>query len=214
MVKKGFLEILNSKLVIGILIFIMLSLATVFAGDMIFDSGNLNVSSVFYVNESSGRVGIGTTTPTHTLNVVGSTNITNDLLVNGVNMSAYITTSGWGNKYETGWINRSDWTNVHIGSSTTKNADSNVTHNLNAPLSNLIVKLFISPTGADTDAFEIGVLGAMNVNIGFTIFYVDANNILIHTSTSGCSYVQTTDGTVTTIDTENWYYKIKIWKLG
>ncbi len=60
---RKFLKILNSKPAIGILIFIMLSLATVFAGDMIFDSGNLNVSSVFYVNESSGSVGIGTAVP-------------------------------------------------------------------------------------------------------------------------------------------------------
>ncbi|MCL5018707.1 MAG: hypothetical protein M1416_03020 [Candidatus Pacearchaeota archaeon] len=41
----------------------------------------MNVSGVLYVDGTSGRVGIGTSTPTHTLNVVGSANITENLTV-------------------------------------------------------------------------------------------------------------------------------------
>jgi len=62
--KRGmgrFLDILNSKPVIGVLIFIMLSLATVLAGNVIVKEGslsldnNLNSSGVLYVNGTSGK---------------------------------------------------------------------------------------------------------------------------------------------------------------
>ncbi len=59
-------------------------------------------------------------------------------------------------KYATGWINRSDWTNVHLGTDTTKDADSNLNHALSAPLSELIVKVFVSTDGTDANSFEIG----------------------------------------------------------
>lgn len=52
-----------------------------------------NVSSNLYVN--STNVGIGTSTPTHTLSVVGSTNITGDLWLRGVNLSTSSGSSLW-----------------------------------------------------------------------------------------------------------------------
>jgi len=75
---KKFKEILNSKLVIGALIFIMLSLGSVLAGNVIVKEGsldienNLNSSGVLFVNRTSGNVGIGTTTPTTRLQVSGA----------------------------------------------------------------------------------------------------------------------------------------------
>ena len=44
--------------------------------------GDVNLNDTLYVNKS-GNVGIGTTTPTHELNVVGNTNITGDLIAGG-----------------------------------------------------------------------------------------------------------------------------------
>ncbi len=121
--------------------------------------------------------------------------------------------------YSTAWINRSDWTNVHIGSDDTKNADSNVTHSLNAPLSELIVKLFISTDGTDANSFEVApglddhnALGTGNLCCGINVGQVDANNILIQTGTHGVNIVNT-DGTQLPIDNEDWYYKIKVYKL-
>lgn len=70
---KKFLGVLNSKPVIGALIFIMLSLITVWAGNVIVDDGsmtvenNLNSSGVMFVNSTSGNVGIGTTSPSSKL---------------------------------------------------------------------------------------------------------------------------------------------------
>jgi len=72
---RKLLNILNSKPVIGALIFIVLSLATVFAGNVIVKEGslsldnNLNSSGVLYVNGTSGKVGIGTTSPASVLDI-------------------------------------------------------------------------------------------------------------------------------------------------
>ena len=48
---KKFLEILNSKPVIGALIFIMLSLVSVFASDLIFESGGLSVPNTLVLTQ-------------------------------------------------------------------------------------------------------------------------------------------------------------------
>ena len=112
--------------------------------------------------------------------------------------------------YETPWINRNLWNNKHLGSSLTKNLDSNVTHNLNTPLSDLMVKLLVSPTGVDGDSFEL-IVGADD-GWGVTVYYVDANNILVQTGASGIIYINATGGSAG-IDTEDWYYKIKVYKL-
>ena len=52
----------------------------------IFSSGNI-YSNGTGSNYFLGNVGIGTSNPTHTLDVNGSANITNDLFVNGINIS-------------------------------------------------------------------------------------------------------------------------------
>lgn len=58
---KIFLEILNSKPVIGALIFVMLSLATVIAGDVIVKEGSLNTD----------KIGIGIESPELELHIFG-----------------------------------------------------------------------------------------------------------------------------------------------
>ncbi len=87
--KRGggrFLKIVNSKPVIGALIFIMLSLATVLAGNIIVKEGsmeignNLNSSGILFVNSSN--VGIGTTAPTRTLDVRGQGNFSGTIYIN------------------------------------------------------------------------------------------------------------------------------------
>lgn len=118
--------------------------------------------------------------------------------------------------YETGWINRSDWTNVHLGTDDTKNADSNVTHNLGANLSDLLVKVMVSTDGADANSFEsihsLTLIGAGSY-YGIAIYQVDTNNIKVQTGALGFVYINDA-GAAITIDTEDWYYKIKVWKLG
>ena len=115
-------------------------------------------------------------------------------------------------RYDTGWINRSDWTNVHMGSDTTLNTDSDVEHNLNANLSQLLVKVLISTDGTDGNSFEVGQ--GSNNNVGWTVYQVDTNNILIQTGSTGIGYQAVNPGGVSnTIDSDNWYYKIVVIRL-
>lgn len=118
-------------------------------------------------------------------------------------------------RYDTGWINRSLWQNKHIGSSLTKNLDSDVDHNLNAPLSDLLVRLLISTDGTDNNSFEcfatnISWSGAQHW--GWTIFQVDANSVQIQTGSAGIQHVGAA-GAGIEVDTEDWYYKVVITKL-
>ena len=119
--------------------------------------------------------------------------------------------------YETGWINRNDWSNVHPGSNTSKNVDSNITHNLNAPLSKLLVKFFISTDGTNANSFEINVVTIRHAtatdNWGIVVDEVDNNNILIQTGQHGIMTLNTSGGALA-IDNENWYYNAKMWYLG
>jgi len=126
--------------------------------------------------------------------------------------------NSWQYRYDTGWINRSDWTNVHLGSNTTLNTDSNVTHNLNAPLSNLLVKLMISTDGTDANSFEIPnapltINAAADRQLGWVIWQMGLNDIKIQTGDYGLNYPSDA-GTELRIDTENWYYKVKVWFVG
>jgi hypothetical protein len=124
--------------------------------------------------------------------------------------------NSWQYRYDTGWINRSDWTNVHLGSDTTLNTDSNVTHNLNAPLPNLLVKLFVSTDGTDANSFEVASAGndsAAGSDWGVTFYAVDNNNIIVQTGLDGIIFVNSA-GSNTGLDTENYYYKVKVYFLG
>ena len=114
--------------------------------------------------------------------------------------------------YNTGWINRSDWTNVKMGTDTAKNADSNVTHSLAAALPSLIVNLFVSATGADSDCFLIGQFESNGATTtGYTLISVDTNNFTFQTGTSGLYYINS-GGSATLLDAEDWYYKIIVYK--
>lgn len=112
--------------------------------------------------------------------------------------------------YSTAWINRSDWTNVHMGSNAALNTDSNVTHNLDVPLSELDVKVILSEDGTDATSFEILTVMHTNTNIGLTLYDVDDNNIRVQTGFSGISRINDATGNTTIIDTEDWYYKITV----
>lgn len=119
--------------------------------------------------------------------------------------------------YDTGWISRSDWTEVHLGSNTVKNNDSDVIHNLNAPLSDLLVKILVSVDGTDATSFELDQVVTWNSATsrfyGQQIYGRDNNSIHIQTGAHGAIYLLST-GVLSAIGTNDWYYKIKIYKLG
>ncbi len=121
--------------------------------------------------------------------------------------------NSWQLPYRTGWINRSDWTNVHPGSNTTLNTDSYVTHNLNAPLPKVLVGLWYSSDGTDANAIYVAVgHGAAGV-YGVSVYAVDNNNIKIQTGNLGF-IIMADDGTASIIDSDNGYYQAEVWFLG
>ena len=102
-----------------------------------------------------------------------------------------------------------------MGSDITKNANSNVIHNFNENLSGLIVKLLISPDGTDNNSFEVGDSDSntgSTVVHGYSINQVDTNNVLVQTGAQGIIYVEPAGGG-TVITTQDWYYKIVVFKL-
>jgi len=118
-------------------------------------------------------------------------------------------------RYDTGWINRSDWTNVHMGSNTGLNVDSNVAHNLDGNLSELIVKVLVSTDGTDNNSFEANAIiyaETSGLLFGVRISQVDSNNIQIQTGANGL-YSLLDNGNGLIIAAQNWYYKIVVWKI-
>jgi hypothetical protein len=120
--------------------------------------------------------------------------------------------------YDTGWINRSDWTNQHLGSDTSKNTDSNVSHGLNSNLSYITVKVLISSDGTDANAIEIPnsfysyADDPTYRDLGVTVYQVDNDNVLVQTGFSGLAYLDSSGGEAI-VTTQDWYYKVVVFKL-
>jgi len=68
---------MKNKIIISVLVFLFL-LSFVYAGQGAFYISNKSATSqtYFFVNGTTGRVGIGTTAPQSTLNVLGDINVT------------------------------------------------------------------------------------------------------------------------------------------
>lgn len=123
-------------------------------------------------------------------------------------------------KFDSGWLLNemagagvADWANVHLGNDPTDPTD-NLTHGLDAPLSDIIVKILISIDGTDNNSFEIVDSSySSNDAWGITVYEVDDNNLKIQTGNRSFLYINDTGGIVG-IEGNDWYYKIKIWKLG
>ena len=104
--------------------------------------------------------------------------------------------------YSTGWVANNDWSAVSLS----------VTHSLNANLSDLIVKVFISTDGTEANAFEIGSVDTTLGVLGFTIFQTDTNGINIETGTNGMHYINI-GGLAIVLAAQSYYYKVKVYKL-
>lgn len=106
-------------------------------------------------------------------------------------------------KYSTGWVANSDWTNAELL----------VTHGLDTDLSDLIVRFFISTDGDEDNAFEVayGTDESGALEHGFTFFQVSSNAIKIQTGADGIRYIDD-GGSAVQIDTEAWQYKVVVYK--
>ena len=123
--------------------------------------------------------------------------------------------SGFGTfqSYDTGWVNCSDWTDQTLGDA----VGGNVTHGLASNISQLLIKVFISTDGTDNNSFEIKateffVDGAGTSTGGITAFQVDTDELTIQTGINGIRYINAV-GNLIQINTQNWYYRIKVYKV-
>lgn len=110
-----------------------------------------------------------------------------------------------GESYDTGWV---------LQSATWAGAAFTATHNLNANLSDLVIKFFVSTDGTENNSFEPGLHGyfddAANVRGGAAIYQVSLNEVEIQIGAQGLTYVTPTS--IGLIDSENYYYRIVIYK--
>ena len=116
--------------------------------------------------------------------------------------------SGW-LLNEEGGAGVGDWTNVHLGNDPTDPTD-NFTHNLGVPLSDLSIRLLISTDGTDANSFEHPIIDTstgVTFNRGIKIFAIDNNNVKIQTADGGLRDMAD-NGTVSTIDAQDYSYKI------
>lgn len=171
----------------------------ILAADAVAPIADADISTKKYVDDTVGAVA-AITPAGGELTITGDVNIAGDLF------------GPSGKVYDTGWINRSDWTNVHLGSDTTLNLDSNVTHSFNAPLSDLLVKVYWSSDGTDANSMEIIYQADAATNYGYGIIVVDNNNIKVQTTTNGIAFI-TDAGGVDYLTNDNGYYKVKVWCL-
>lgn len=125
----------------------------------------------------------------------GSAVITTSATVGGLNVARLQT-------YNTGWVANSDWTNVDLA----------VTHNLNTPLIDLVVKFFISDDGTDAGAF-LPMQSSGADNYGFAIFQQNLNTIIIRTSLNGVYVPFVLGAGLRAIDNESWFYQVRVYKL-
>lgn len=88
------------------------------------------------------------------------------------------------------------------------------THNLNENLSDLIVKFFVSSDGSEANAIEImSASNEASTQVQGVSFYQNSvNEIKVQTGDDGFRYVAD-DGTVPILDSETWYWKVKVYKI-
>lgn len=119
----------------------------------------------------------------------------------------------WGQRFfDSGWIPRSDWTNVHLGTGAAKNVDADCEHGLNLPLAFLDVELFLSEDGSDAGTL-LHLLDARdsaspaNNTTGIRVDQASSDSLLLQTGAQGIASLDAA-GAAFTVDTENWFYRI------
>jgi len=114
--------------------------------------------------------------------------------------------------YDTGWIACAVWTDQQLGTV----LGGSVIHNLNANLSDLMVKVIISSDGTDDAGMEIGTVDILRTDevkdTGLTYYQTDSNTITIYTGQHGIEYINPS-GVRALVATQSWYYKIKVYKM-
>jgi microcystin-dependent protein len=108
-------------------------------------------------------------------------------------------------KYDTGWVANSDWTN----------AEFNITHNLGISLSEAIVQFSISTDGTDVNSYKPALVGFNSSDTtlrsgGVTLFQTNNNAIKVQTGKQGIYYTNDS-GSNAVLDTQSQYYRVVVY---
>ena len=104
--------------------------------------------------------------------------------------------------WDSGWVANSNWNNEQLPA----------IHNLGAKLPNLRFDIFLSETGSDDDAFLIDSFNEGSSDTNFTYYGVDETQFVIQTGSDGLKRAVLGTGVREVIDTQSWYYKVKVYK--
>ncbi len=96
--------------------------------------------------------------------------------------------------------------NVNVATST-KNKDSNITHNFIKNISEVDVELYYSSDGTENNSKMIRVTGNYVSAYGHELWQVDTSNMKIHTGSGGIIEMNDS-GAFNVIDAEDTYYKV------
>ena len=118
-------------------------------------------------------------------------------------INAYVPTSYA--SYDTGWVICNDWTDQNLGDI----VGGNVNHGLNVPLTDLLVKIYLSSDGTEANARE--VYGFLSTGTGCEIQAIDNSSFTVQTGANGINYLDAA-GTVTAVP-NGWRYRVKAYKL-
>ena len=119
--------------------------------------------------------------------------------------------------FDSGWIPRSDWTNVHLGNGAAKNVDSLMVHGLNLPMAYLHVRVLVDADGTDGAANEM-LAGsrdqavASDESIGLRASQNGPDAVELQTGVQGMFRLDSA-GLVSLMDTEDWFYRVIITEL-
>lgn len=118
--------------------------------------------------------------------------------------------------YDTGWIGRDDWTNVHIGSGVATNVNSVLLHNLGARIQDLDVEVYLQRTALNEvdDDFHVMLsanLGDNVANLGLQIHGADPpkTGFILQTGSAGMQVIVAA-GTISTVATAAGWYRVVV----
>jgi hypothetical protein len=90
-----------------------------------------------------------------------------------------------------------------------KNQDTNVIHDFNFNLVDVRIKIYFSTDGTEANAFFLDFSDSAAGGFGGTFYQISLDEIKMQMAGSG--YLYTSDaGTVLALNTQDWYYKIKV----